>query len=215
MSDAAVTTYLIKAFWSQVETTIDWVINRSGAVHVHVDDILYGYERLLKQIDSNLTLHMTHAIPEDSMEMVIGCDGYAESISSVMSLVQAAPVLGNLKVRAFHDRLSDIPTSIETSEEELKLEDIWFHISQSADGLFLSLFIKEFSGLDEDNRVEAVMYYLDAFIGEFDMMTRVSTLNWYGLPPEPLDFGLKPLNELRHDFDLLRTQVKPVGVTLH
>ncbi|PXF30465.1 hypothetical protein WH50_15070 [Pokkaliibacter plantistimulans] len=214
MLDQASNDELIQAFWSQVESTIDWVVNRSGAAHVHVDDIVYSYERLLKQIDENLTLHMARGLTQEVLEMVIGCDGYAESIASVMTLVQAAPLLNNVRVSAFHDRLSDIPNVIETDDVPLQLGDVWFHISRS-DRLHLSLFISDFRGLDEDARVEAVMYYLDAFIGEYDMMTRVATLNWYQLPADPLDFGLRPLSELREEFDNVRTRVRPVGVVFH
>ncbi len=46
-------------------------------------------------------------------------------------------------------------------------------------------------------------------------MTRVWTLDWCELPPEPLDFGLIPLLQLRERFDSLKDQVKPVGITIH
>ncbi|MFB9885403.1 hypothetical protein [Balneatrix alpica] len=213
--DATTRNALVNAFWTQVQNTISWVTERAGSVHVHVEDILLGYERLLKQIDENLTLQVGRAHAQAPVELVIGCDGYAESIASVMSLVQAAPSMQGVHIRAFHERLDEVPGVVETLDEEpLALSTLWFHLSRT-DELHLSIFLEEFQGLESDTRVEAVMYYLDALIGEFDLMTRVATLNWYVLPEDPLDFGLKPLSELRTEFDRIRASVRPLGVVLH
>jgi len=46
-------------------------------------------------------------------------------------------------------------------------------------------------------------------------MTRVSTLDWYELPVDPVDFGLKPLAELRGVFDQARDAIDPIGLTYH
>ncbi len=59
------------------------------------------------------------------------------------------------------------------------------------------------------------MIYLDALIGEYDLMTRVSTLSWYELPVDPTDFGLQLLPELRDCFDQQRHQIEAIGITYH
>lgn len=69
--------------------------------------------------------------------------------------------------------------------------------------------------LEMDPRVEAVMILLDALIGEYELMTRIWSLDWYELPVEPLDYGLIPLADLRQAFDRIKDQVKPVGITIH
>ena len=69
--------------------------------------------------------------------------------------------------------------------------------------------------LEMDPRVEAVMILLDALIGEYELMTRIWSLDWYELPVDPIDFGLMPLSHLRHVFDDMKDRVQPIGITIH
>lgn len=69
--------------------------------------------------------------------------------------------------------------------------------------------------LEMDPRVEAVMIFLDALIGEYELMTRVWALDWCELPKDPVDFGLIPLQQLRTAFDHMKDDVQPVGITIH
>jgi hypothetical protein len=57
--------------------------------------------------------------------------------------------------------------------------------------------------------------FLDAIVGEYDLMTRIHSVNWLDLPEDPLDYGLKPLIELRQQFDLLRSKRPALGEALH
>jgi hypothetical protein len=68
---------------------------------------------------------------------------------------------------------------------------------------------------DDAPQTDAALMFLDAIVGEYDLMTRIHSVNWLDLPEDPLDHGLKPLVELRQQFDLLRSKRPALGEALH
>jgi hypothetical protein len=59
------------------------------------------------------------------------------------------------------------------------------------------------------------MIFLDALIGEYELMTRVWSLDWLERPLDPRDYGLRPLSELREAFDRDKSAAAPIGMTMH
>ena len=163
----------------------------------------------------NLTFHFERDEQDERIEMVFGCDGYAQSIASVLSLVDAAPTIDGVQVIAFNHRHDPLPTAIKVGDDEYLIDDFWFSSRVEGGEFHLSVFIEELQDQEQNPAVEAVMIFLDALLGEFDLMTRVATLSWYDKPTDPVDFGLKPLANLRHCFDEIRSQIRIIGVTLH
>ncbi|MFT6916911.1 MAG: hypothetical protein ACJAWL_003255 [Motiliproteus sp.] len=203
----------ITAFWCEVVNTIDNLLEETDEHSVH--GLLSQYEQQLKSIDDNLTFHFERNEQDNHIEMVIGCDGYTQSIAAVLSLVDAAPLIDGVQVTAFNGRLDPMPECIRVDDDEYSLDQFWF--SQRLDGgeYHLSVFLDDLDDMDGNPAVEAVMVYLDALLGEFDLMTRVATLSWYDKPVDPIDFCLLPLAALRESFDKFRNQVRLIGVTLH
>lgn len=173
------------------------------------------YEEALKGIDQNLTFHFERDEQEQQVEMVFGCDGYTQSIASVLSLVDAAPSIDGVDIIAFNHRHDPLPVSIKVCDEEYPLDQFWFSSRIEKGEFHLSVFVDGYDGQEESAAVEAVMIYLDALLGEFDLMTRVATLSWYPQPQEPMDHGLKPLATLRDEFDRSRSKVQLIGATVH
>ncbi len=203
----------ITAFWCEVQDTIENLFSEDD--EFNAGHLLKLYEESLKEIDQNLTFHFEKDDEAERIEMIFGCDGYAQSIASVLSLVEAAPVIDGIQIVAFNSRHDPLPACIRVGDDDFALERFWF-ASRLTDGEYhLSVFLDEPGDTGENPQVEAAMIYLDAVLGEFDLMTRVSTLSWYPLPVEPLDHGLKPLGELRAVFDAQRTEINLIGVTLH
>ncbi|MEH6472483.1 MAG: hypothetical protein V7752_14640 [Halopseudomonas sp.] len=203
----------ITAFWCEVVNTIDGLLDETDEQSAH--GLLSQYEHQLKGIDGNLTFHFERNDQSNRIEMVIGCDGYTQSIAAVLSLVDAAPNIDGLQVIAFNGRLDPMPECIHVGDEEFSLGQFWFSHRLDAGEFHLSVFLDDLDEMDANPAVEAVMVYLDALLGEFDLMTRVATLSWYDKPVDPIDFGLMPLAALRDSFDALRKQVRLIGVTLH
>ncbi len=203
----------ITAFWCEVINSIEHLLGETDEFSAR--EVMKHYEDSLKMIDENLTFHFERGEEDERIEMVFGCDGYAQSIASVLSLVDAAPLIDGVQIIAFNNRHDPLPTCIKVADEEFELADFWY-TGRIEDGEYhLSVFVDDVDDQEQNPAVEAVMVFLDALLGEFDLMTRVATLNWYPLPEDPLDHGLKPLAGLRDDFDSVRSQVQLIGVTLH
>lgn len=203
----------ITAFWCEVIETIDHLLDETDEPVAR--QMLEQYEERLKTIDKNLTFHFERDEQGQKIEMIFGCDGYAQSIAAVLSLVDAAPLIDGVQVVAFNNRHDPLPDRIRVGEEEFLIDEFWYSARLGSGEFHLSVYLDGLDDEDQNPAVEAVMIYLDALLGEFDLMTRVATLSWYDIPDEPLDFGLKRLSGLREEFDGLRAQIRLIGVTLH
>lgn len=101
-------------------------------------------------------------------------------------------------------------------DELCEIDEFWCSLRELNGKLQLAIYMSDVPRiLDMDPRVEAVMILLDALIGEYELMTRIWSLDWYELPAEPLDYGLMPLADLRYAFDQIKDRVQPVGITIH
>lgn len=178
--------------------------------------LLHAYRKQLREIDTNLTLNFERNSEEGPMELVFGCDGYPESIHNVLSLVDSAPQITGVQVKAFNERHYPVPTLVNLGGELCEIGDYWCSLRVISGRLELAVYLSDSPSIvDMDPRIEAVMILLDALIGEYEIMTKVWVLDWYPLPVDPLDYGLIPLEELREAFDAIKHEVKPVGIQLH
>ena len=206
----------IQAFWSQIEKTLDTLLDSQSDTYFDNERLLDEYRQSLQKIDRNLTFHFERDAEEGPVEMVFGCDGYPESIHSVLSLISMAPELTGIQFKAFNERCNPVPARVNLGDDVCKIDEFWCSLRLIEGKLQLAIYLEDLPDiLDMDPRVEAVMIFMDALIGEFELMTRVWSLDWYELPKDPLDFGLFPLEDLRERFDNIKEKVKPLGITLH
>lgn len=206
----------IEAFWQQIEKTLEQLLDSQRDLQFEAESLLSAYRDTLQKIDRNLTFHFERENEEGPVEMVFGCDGYPESIHAVLSLVGAAPDLSGINFRAFNNRYDPVPAFVNLGDEFCEIDEFWCSLRRIDGKLQLAIYMTEAPKiLEMDPRVEAAMILLDALIGEYELMTRIWSLDWYELPPEPLDYGLMPLSELRLAFDRMKDRVQPVGITIH
>lgn len=206
----------IEAFWQQIERTLDQLLRSQQEMQFDAENLLTTYRDSLQRIDRNLTFHFEREHEEGPVEMIFGCDGYPESIHAVLSVVGAAPELSGISFRAFNHRYDPIPSCVNLGEELCDIEDFWCSLRVIKGKMQLAVYLQDAPTiLEMDPRVEAVMIFLDALIGEYELMTRVWALDWCELPKDPVDFGLIPLQQLRSAFDHMRDDVQPVGITIH
>ncbi|WP_415885366.1 hypothetical protein ACMXYR_11600 [Neptuniibacter sp. QD29_5] len=207
----------ISSFWEQLQDTIEQLLSSRSDDRFDAEPLLTQYREQLQKIDRNLTFHFQSDEDQDgAIEMVFGCDGFPESIQSVLSLIGAAPDLTGIEFKAFNNRYDPVPLTINIGDEFCELSDFWFRIVIVEKRLHLEIYLEDAPKvLDMDPRVEAVMIYLDALIGEYELMTRVWALDWFELPKSPEDYGLTKLVDLRERFDELKKGVSPIGMTLH
>ncbi|WP_286237394.1 hypothetical protein [Neptuniibacter halophilus] len=207
----------IRSFWEQLQETIEQLLSSRSDDRFEAEPLLKQYREQLQKIDRNLTFHFQSDADNDgSVEMVFGCDGFPESIHAVLSLIGAAPELSGIEFKAFNNRYDPVPLSVNIGDEYCEIGDFWCRLVVVNKHLHLEVYLEDApTVLDMDPRVEAVMIYLDALIGEYELMTKVWALDWFELPPSPEDHGLTRLLDLREGFDEIKTQVNPIGLTLH
>lgn len=207
----------IKAFWDDLAITLDALQHATlEQLAEQGERVLMDYRPTLKEIDSNLTFHFERNQEDGLVQLVFGCDGYPESIHSVLTLVGAAPKLNGFQVRAFNERHDPVPRTVDLGGELCEINDYWYSLRTINGKLELAIYMEDApTVLDMDPRVEAVMILLDALIGEYEIMVRIWALDWYELPACPRDFGLSPLSQLRSEFDQIKSDIKPIGINLH
>lgn len=206
----------IADFWQQVERTLDQLLASQGDTQFEADSLLTAYRISLQKIDRNLTFHFERESEGGPVDMIFGCDGYPESIHAVLSVVGAAPELSGINFRAFNDRYDPVPAFVNLGDEMCEIDEFWCSLRELNGKLQLAIYMVDAPKiLEMDPRVEAAMILLDALIGEYELMTRVWSLDWYELPTDPVDYGLMPLSHLRHAFDGMKERVEPVGITIH
>lgn len=207
----------IAHFWEQVEQTIEQLLETEQGDRFDADSLLTQYRDKLQKVDSNLTFHFERDEDEGGpLEMIFGCDGYPESINAVLHLVGEAPAMQGVTFKAFNERYDPVPQQITLGDELCEIQDFWFALREVKGRLHLEVYLTDAPKLlDMDPRVEAVMIYLDALLGEYELMTRIWALEWFELPAVPADYGLQPLECLRDTFDGMKSGIAPIGIRVH
>jgi hypothetical protein len=140
-------------------------------------------------------------------KLVVSADGKPENVDAVKELVASAPTLPGWTVVPFRTRdVGDFV--IELGGERVSPDDVWFRVSEDANGLDLHLHVR---GLTEANRrmrgLGASLLAQHA-VGELDTLTMLSELRVDALG-EPPDEGLRPLGELPAVFDAAKASKYP------
>ena len=180
-----------------------------------VHELLEEVQDQLSDIDPHLTVFCARDDAGTGIELVFGCDGYCQSIDTVLFLVAAAHEISHIKVLAFNPRVDNIPEAIEVGDAVLELDELFFGLRNIGEELHLDLYLEDLPIIEDAPQTDAALMFLDAIVGEYDLMTRIHSVNWLDLPEDPLDHGLKPLIELRKQFDLLRPKRPALGEALH
>ena len=136
-------------------------------------------------------------------ELIIGADGRQAVFPAVQALVQAAPELPGWKVIAFRQRKDLNTSSLQINEVTYGHGQLWFSLRTEGAKIGLDLYLE---GIDDPKSQLALMVsflLLDCALGEYDVETRVGTINVEALPPEHEARGLKPFLTLPEEFDAL------------
>jgi hypothetical protein len=205
----------IQAFWRLVSDNVQELCSLASEQAALSPEFLDALHAGLQAIDPCLTVFCTPVDDATTVHMVFGCDGYQQGIDQVLQLVAAAPPLEGVKPLAFSPRDSHIPDAIDLNGLLVQLEDVYFSLRRVQGNLHLDLYLEDINMHADDLRVEAVLMFLEAIIGEYDMMTCISSIDWHDLPVDPEDHGLKPLSDLRQNYDDLGPLNADYGTQLH
>jgi hypothetical protein len=162
------------------------------------------------KVAPELTLELGAAPEGGPQQLVISADSRPERVDAVKDFVAAAPPLAGWEVVAFRPRLplhDDIEIALEN--ERVSPADIWFHVAPGADGLGLTLYVRDLTRANERLRGLGASLLAEHAVGERDALTLLSSLQVKPLMSDPATAGLRPFAELIGVLDAAKRQKYP------
>jgi hypothetical protein len=124
-------------------------------------------------------------------ELVISADGIRDKFPLVQQVYAARPTVAGWKIVAFRPRDAK-PFAIEMDGLKLDPKLIKFVGQRDGDKLSIAVFVPGFT--DDTSMKQALYIVLDHTVGEYDMETKISGIDFAALTKAPRD--AKPLTEL-------------------
>jgi hypothetical protein len=157
----------------------------------------------LKNVNPNLVFEFG-PIRNGMREFCISADGIKDVFPAVIDLIEKAPDLPNWEFYSFRQRVPGDSIVIKMGDVELGYDDIYFRYGEDEGGekMGIELNIRNY---DPEKKVikSAAFILLDGMIGEYDMETRISWIDFVKLDEENIE-QLYPLVKLRDLVDLLK-----------
>ena len=133
-------------------------------------------------------------------ELILSAGGIRSLFPAVSALMQAAPQVPGWRVIAFRPR-KDSDYRVCLGGLTLEAEALWYRLSPAEDHADLELHIEGLTTESLEILGSAAFLMLDAALGEYDVATRIGAIDFEPLPDDPAAEGLKPITELRAEFD--------------
>jgi hypothetical protein len=169
------------------------------------DRIFAALDRELKAVNPHLTFEFS-AERNGKREFVVSADGISEAFPAVQRLVAAAPPLERWKIVAFRQRKALRTKNgpafyMEYEGYKLQADDVFFRAAQTAGGkIGLELFVRNYTPNDE--RIQyAVFLMLDCALGEYDVETRIGSIEIKPLPEPSRRAPMQSFYELPQTVD--------------
>jgi hypothetical protein len=157
----------------------------------------------LKSINEDLVFEFSPIRDNGVRELSISADGMKRSFSAVIDLIEKAPDFVNWQFYAFRQRVPGDGIKIKFGDGlEFSYDDIYFRYSEdeAEQKIGIELNIRNYDDTNK-NIKSAAFILLDGLIGEYDMETRISWIDFVKLDEQHID-NLYPLTHLRDLVDL-------------
>lgn len=191
-----------QAFWRWfAENSATYLQFEPGSPHQNT--ALNQLENQLSRVHRDLRFEIGMQ-PEGAVrELVISADGHRELFPAVQTLVAAAPSLPEWKFTAFRQRhrLNDVTLHIEGAD--YGADQLWFKLRPEGDVLGVDLYMQRVSEPTSQSALMVCFLMLDIALGEYDVETKVGTINPQTAPEHPTSEGLKPFGTFPEEFDAL------------
>lgn len=153
----------------------------------------------LERIDSGLVFEFSPIHSDGVRELTISADGIKKHFPAVQSLVSKAPLIAKWKINAFRQRVPGDSMQIEYDDSiKISYQDIFFRYAKDSGRIALELNIRKFDDSPEEKN--AIFILLDGLIGEYDMETQISSIEFKILDDSNMD-NYTPLIYLREVVD--------------
>jgi hypothetical protein len=169
------------------------------------DELFDQLGQRLKNINEDLVFEFSPVRDNGIREFSISADGMKRSFPAVIDLIEKAPDLVNWQFYAFRQRVPGNSIKIKFANGvEFGYDDIFFRYGEdeAEQKIGIELNIRNY---DEQNKgiKSAAFVLLDGLIGEYDMETRISWIDFAKLEEENIE-NLYPLTYLRDLVDLAK-----------
>jgi len=152
-------------------------------------------------VQPGLVLELGRGEGSEPRQLIVSADGRPERVDAVKDFVAAAPALPGWEVVAFRPRLPvGESLAIELQGERVGPEDIAFRVTESDDGLDLTLHVRGLTAANEKLRGLGASLLAEHTVGERDALTMLNSLRIEpaAAPGSP---GVRPFRELAGVFD--------------
>ncbi|MBI4272412.1 hypothetical protein HY621_00995 [Candidatus Uhrbacteria bacterium] len=169
--------------------------------HENQDQVFDMLTSELSKVNKNLTFEFG-PIREQKREFIISADGIRDAFPFVERLAAQAPPLEKWKITKFRPRRPLSDTVIDFKGKTFSPDDIFFKLHNKGGKVGIRLFIKRYNE-DKDVFDEIVFIFLDAALGEYDVETKVASIDFFDT--DTIDFAnAKPMTELAENFDAMQ-----------
>jgi hypothetical protein len=176
--------------WPPESDLVDEIGDRLGTIHP-------GLEFELAKADPPL--------------LSISAAGDPSLFDLVRDIVAHAPTSLPIGVVAFRQRgpiagaVLNLPNG-----GSLSADDVWFRMENADEAeVGLHVYVRDFPAEGQGAWQEAVYLLLDNALGEEDVVTMITWIEWAPLPSDPGPQGLRPLEDLAAAFDLALGRPRP------
>lgn len=185
-------------FWSWfVKNSDDYFQLNEGNREI----VFKNLDKQLSKINPNLAFEFSFDLIDGKREFIISADGHLSAFPAVKGLVKEAPNMESFKIIAFRQRGE--ACNIQFGDIELKPENVFFKYKTEENTLNLDLYIQGFNP-DNDDWIAATFILLDTLIGEYDVSTKLSEIEFF--PFEEYS-NLTPIIELPFLIDKMSDEV--------
>lgn len=165
--------------------------------------VLNQLGKQLERVNRHLKFEIGLKPDSAGRELVISADGRQEAFPAVQALVAAAPALPDWEITAFRQRQNLGDVSLQIEGVEYSPESLWFTLRPEGEVIGVDLYLKGVADPTSEATLMVCFLMLDIALGEYDVETRVGTINPMLAPHDPETQGLKPFLTFPEEFDAL------------
>lgn len=139
------------------------------------------YNELTKQLKkfNDLLFPEITIDKENNFILIITPDGIRDGINPTIEIVKSAPNIRGWKIKKFRQASDKISLNFNGLQFEYDDIKIWRYFILEQDRVDLSVLIKNYD--EKDNRyISLAFLYLDHILGEYNVLTRVGEINFWG-----------------------------------
>ena len=180
----------------------EWFAQHQEALYLADENALELLQLLnqeLGKVCPDLTFELSTAADEVTKILCISADGMKVHFPAVIDLVKEAPSFQNWTIRAFRQRIPNDGIAIALGDLELSYDDLYFLYNDDYDTINIEIHARGYE--DSNTFISAIFVLLDALLGEYDVATQISTIEWKELDEDNIPH-LSPFVLLRGLIDL-------------